>query len=477
MRVKFLLSISLVFLWLGSLSAQHTHPPLPNHLENEISAERILTQIRDFASPGFEGRELGEPGNHKAADWISFTFSNHGLSPLPGEDGFFHPFNIHRLSLSEDSFLIIDNDSIDMFEKFTATHYSGNGQFSGEAINVSWGNHHDVAHEDVSGHVVTVQLKEKEDLKTGRFGIHPAAIWADSLDADGLILIPESYSHYIEQAYRFEPQINLPQDAQKHIGNTAQPFVKEKRVDIPVLVASEQYFQKSDYEPALIIDALVELQIEQTGLAHNVAGYLGEFEPDTPYIIVSAFFDGHGFQSDSGIPFFGANRNASGVSVLLELARSLKTVEEALEYPVIFAAWNGHERFNSGIEHFFSSVWKDHENLMSYINLSELSAQQDTSIVEIFGLTEESPVHPHIAELAEKYEIGYSYQPIDPLNNPEFLLPSPLSTEIIGLNGGEYSYSGRIHDSPDKINLRQVYDISLFSLELIWNLSTLYEPL
>ncbi len=477
MRLKILLSATLVISYFGCVSAQHTHPPMPGHLENEISAERILTQIRDFASPGFQGREFGEAGNHKAADWISFTFSNHGLSPLPGEDSFLISFPVHRLSLSENSYLGFDNNSLDIFEEFTAAHYSGDAQFSGETVPVTWGAHHDLTRQDINDEIVSVYLSETSDFKTDHYGIHPAAVWADSLNARGVIFIPHSYSRYLEHTYRFEPQINLPQDAQKHIGNTAQPFVKEKRLDIPVLVVSNEVLPQDNLNQPLNVSANISLQTEQTGLANNVVGYLGEFEPDSPYIVVSAYFDGHGLHPNSGIPFFGANRNGTGVSVLLELARSLKTVEDALEYPVIFAAWNGHERFNAGVKHFFSSVWKDHENLMSYLNLSELSAQQDTSKVEIFGPSEESPFHPHITELTEKLELGYSYQPVDPLKNSEFLLPASLSTEIIGLNGGAYTYAGRIHDSPDKINLRQVYYISQFSLELLWNLSTLYEPL
>lgn len=453
--------------------AQHTHPPMPTQLGDEISAERIMTQIRDLASPGFQGREMGSPGNHQAADWISLAFNNRGLSTLPNQEDFQIPFDIQSLSLSEDSYFTIDGDSLSLFDEFTSTHYGASGTFRGEPVSVKWTNHQDHSKEDISGRILVISVDEEESLHNGEYGIHPAAHWADSLSAEAVIFTPDSYTAYLQHAYRFESDISIPQETAKHIGNTVQPFVKQKQLDIPVLVTS---FDSEDFTE-LSISAHIELNVARTARANNVVSYLGDFQPDSPFILVSAHFDGQGLHPDTGVPIFGANRNATGISVLLEIANALEGVEDRLEYPVVFAAWNGHERFRAGLEHFFESVWTDHDNLMSYINLSELSGQRDTTQVKIYGQDESSELHPHIDEIARKNDLAYSYHLVDFNESPILRVPESLSTEKLGINGGPYTYTGRIHDSPDKINMRQVYNISLFSLELIWNLSTLYEPL
>ncbi len=474
--LKTLLIFFIPVLFANNGFGQHSHPPMPSHIGNEISADRILNQIRDLASPGFHGREMGTPGNHQAADWVSLAFSQNGLSALPGHDDFFLSFDIHSLSMSDESYLVADDDSLSLFEEFTSAHYGISGEFDGQPLSVEWGQHDQYEQDDIADEIVLISYDDQISPYQGSYGMHPSAVWADSLEAEAVILMPPSYQDFLQQSYRFEPDISIPQDSEKHIGNTVQPFVKDRQLETSVILATSD--REDLFKDASSISGNIDLDVDQTAGANNVVGYLGDFEPDSPYIVVSAHLDGHGLHPDTGVPIFGANRNASGVSVLLEITNALQEVEESLEYPIIFAAWNGHERYHAGRQNFFDSVWTDHENLMSYINLSELSGQKDSTQIDIYGQNESSEIHPHIQELAEKYELNFYYREAEyPNNSGNLLLPEALSTQKVGLNGGEYTYTGRIHDSPDKINMRQVYGITQFSLELIWNLSTLYEPI
>jgi hypothetical protein len=64
---------------------------------------------------------------------------------------------------------------------------------------------------------------------------------------------------------------------------------------------------------------------------------------DTQVIIVSAYYDGLGIGPD-GTFYSGANDNASGVAMLLEMARLLKESVYQPERTVLFVAWTGGER-------------------------------------------------------------------------------------------------------------------------------------
>jgi hypothetical protein len=68
---------------------------------------------------------------------------------------------------------------------------------------------------------------------------------------------------------------------------------------------------------------------------------------DDQVIIVSAYYDGLGVGTD-GTLYPGANDNASGVAVMLELARLFKETSFAPDKTIVFVAWPGGER-NEGL--------------------------------------------------------------------------------------------------------------------------------
>jgi hypothetical protein len=65
---------------------------------------------------------------------------------------------------------------------------------------------------------------------------------------------------------------------------------------------------------------------------------------DQQVIIVSAYYDGLGVQPD-GVLYPGANDNASGVAMMLEMARQMAVSPYQPEKTVMFIAWAGGERF------------------------------------------------------------------------------------------------------------------------------------
>jgi Zn-dependent M28 family amino/carboxypeptidase len=64
---------------------------------------------------------------------------------------------------------------------------------------------------------------------------------------------------------------------------------------------------------------------------------------DAQVIIVSAYYDGLGVGPD-GVFYPGANDNASGVAMMLELARLLKQSSYKPDKTIVFVAWPGGER-------------------------------------------------------------------------------------------------------------------------------------
>jgi len=103
-------------------------------------------------------------------------------------------------------------------------------------------------------------------------------------------------------------------------------------------------------EPGAIVSvAAVPMRAEEEAY-YNVIGYItGEGQMvglADKVIVVSAYYDGLGVGPD-GILYPGANDNASGVAMMLELARLMKNSPYPPKRTVIFVAWTGGERGES----------------------------------------------------------------------------------------------------------------------------------
>ncbi len=109
--------------------------------------------------------------------------------------------------------------------------------------------------------------------------------------------------------------------------------------------------------------------------ADNVIGYLGN-EEATQFVILSAYYD-HLGQTNSQVPriFSGANRNASGVSAVLEVARVLSEHKEQLDYQIIIAFWSGHETGLMGSKAFVDQLSQSElDNILLAINVDTIGS-------------------------------------------------------------------------------------------------------
>ncbi|HSH04593.1 MAG TPA: ABC transporter permease subunit [Anaerolineae bacterium] len=89
----------------------------------------------------------------------------------------------------------------------------------------------------------------------------------------------------------------------------------------------------------------------------HVLGYLpgSDFNLASELIIVVAHYDTLPTTPDQP-PFIGANHNASGISILLEIARLWQEQEIDTRRPVLFIAWGGRHLDNNGLDNFVTDT-------------------------------------------------------------------------------------------------------------------------
>jgi hypothetical protein len=129
--------------------------------------------------------------------------------------------------------------------------------------------------------------------------------------------------------------------------------------------------------PAFELDERVRVSVPLTPVreveATNVVGLLRGPDPDAAKraVVVGGHLDGIGTDPDGTI-FQGANDNASGPAVTIELARALAARRGELRHSVVFVAFAGEEQGAVGSEAFvaqFAQLPGRRESLLGYVNL------------------------------------------------------------------------------------------------------------
>lgn len=117
-----------------------------------------------------------------------------------------------------------------------------------------------------------------------------------------------------------------------------------------------------------------------TLVSRNVIGYVQGYDSDlrNSYIVVGARLDNLGTMTVTvdGTPveriFYGANGNASGLSVLIELARMVQTNSILFRRSVLFVAFGASAELYAGSWYFLNRSFSDADNIDAMINLDML---------------------------------------------------------------------------------------------------------
>lgn len=113
------------------------------------------------------------------------------------------------------------------------------------------------------------------------------------------------------------------------------------------------YIQSFDFEPRWRMSK--ESQARKLK-ANNIIGLLEGSDPElkNEYIILGAHYDHLGMLRDTNLVYNGADDNASGVAVMIEVAKKLSTLRNNLKRSILFIAFDGEEQGLVGSFYFMS---------------------------------------------------------------------------------------------------------------------------
>lgn len=322
----------------------------------KFDSQNVLKDVRALASPEMQGRETGTPGAQKAADYLAQRMKEVGLIPA-GEHGTYLQNAVSpRLHLTQIPTLeLLDSNgdvasSFQYRKDFAELAVAGSyGESQAEIMGLVYGQQLNAATHDPYGLANTDAYHRIVIVRGTDFDkVNYSAV-------DGILVVADDvFSIQRKDAYPFEGSFasaNVPiMVVSPELADQLLSTAGSSLSDLDRMATSVAAGKVALTKPGTKVHLSLQPETAEDDTHEyytNVIGvYPGEGSAaglDSQVIIVSAYYDGLGTGPD-GTVYLGANDNASGVGVLLEVARVLKESAYKPDRTVLFVAWAGGER-------------------------------------------------------------------------------------------------------------------------------------
>jgi len=391
------------------------------------SRARIKADVEFLAADAQEGRGPGTRGIEASADYIEAAFRSAGLKPAPGADGYFQPFSIRGDAKLEGTPLLVFRGPEGKEIRPAAGTFSplaiGSGGeladvpvvFAGYGISAKDEakklDYDDYAGVDVKGKAVLVIRREPQlDDETSPFAGRQTTAYATFVHK-----VTNAFQHGAAALLIVNDLAGLKGNTDRVLGlngggseeNSPIPVVMLARADADRLMAASgqpslEAIEKEidgDLKPrsrpleGWKLDA--SIKVDRKGLrTRNVIGVLegaGPLAEET--VVIGAHYD-HlgrgGITSGSLAPFSrnihnGADDNASGTAMVMELARRLARRPEPLARRVVFMAFSGEERGLLGSKHYVEHPLFPLDKTVMMINFDMVGRLNEKGELTIVG--------------------------------------------------------------------------------------------
>jgi len=314
---------------------------------------------KKLASNEFAGRLTGDRGYTEAAKWAASKFKEWGLDPLGAKEGYLQPFPSPYTIVDEaDMTLLLSHGDLALKapDDFMPLLFAASGDTTAGLVFAGWGisapalGYDDYAGIDPAGKFVLCfrgtpdneneAFEEYDQHRTrmqtaknkGALGIiyiydkpnaHPNGDWIDGF-MPAMISEPVADSLFAEKGLTCAA-------IRKGLGESKKPASFALGARVEYRVASRHF-------PA--------------GIGYNIAGIIEGSDPKlrNECVVIGAHFDHCG--SHMGMIFPGANDNASGSAVALEIARAFASLETKPKRSIVFALFGSEEQGLIGANYF-----------------------------------------------------------------------------------------------------------------------------
>ncbi|MFC1492317.1 M20/M25/M40 family metallo-hydrolase [candidate division KSB1 bacterium] len=363
----------------------------------KTSGEEAFKHIKYLASDDFKGRKSGTPEYQKAADYVRDRMIEYGLQPGAGEGQWFQevpfrnwqnfeqPIRLKMTSPAKREYFAGRGNDYQPLRGTGSGKVKGKLVFAGYGIISESNNWNDYENIDARGKIVLIipdgpksmpddfNEKEKSSVEKIRIAVEKGA--------RGVIFMntpPVQYRSYSVRLNR---------------GTCPDGFVV-MMAERPMLdhlfyssnlswkyLLSRTIREKRSFTAELNVEVEMEAHEEQgTRTSPNVIGIIPGTDPrlKDEYIVIGGHLDHVGIGVD-GFVYNGADDDASGVAVVLEVARAMKAANFRPKRSIVFCAWAGEEMGLVGATYYTRNAPYPLDKTVIYLNM-DMVGQGDTDM-------------------------------------------------------------------------------------------------
>lgn len=414
---------------------------------NYLDADRAMSTVNDLAGDQFEGRRGGTQGADLASKYIASHFKAIGLQPA-GTDGTYHArFTMPLWELAQTPSIELA-DPLGKIQQnfvyrkdFTVIPGSGGGDYSAEVVFGGYGvtaqnlGYDDYSEIPVRGKIVLAIVGTPASPRFTQGDYAAAYVKAeDALNhgAVGLILADnpaDPTPHYMQRQRcgccwtLYERLIILGGSIEM-----ADALLKDSGFTLESLQRTiDQTAKPKSVSLGKRLHVVVQVQFTTHANAYNVLGFLPGSDPSASekVIIIGAHYDHWGKDVDGSV-FRGANDDASGVAVIMEIARVFAVMAKP-RWSVLFAAWSGEEEGFYGSRTYVERPYFPLGGTIAYLNLDmvgygdQLLAEVSQTHKALLAVTTESATQLDISIRVQGYHGGSDHSQFEERGVPNLM--------------------------------------------------------
>jgi hypothetical protein len=501
--IVILLGIILCLLPLGGHAFAQSEENRPSWLRalDSLSSERMLADVRTLSSPAFNGRQAGSADDLRSAQWVARELTLAGLQlPLIYNNSVTFPFSRTRkgpplgLMASMVSTPLIAPDPVvrtgtgDQFvtaqlgTDYLPVFDSPSADLQGQIVFAGYGivdpsqGIDDYAGVDVKNCIVLF-LRGKPDHYPGPVSHADKVLFARDrgalayLTATGPILNPyETRRGVTGRPSAFYGQLPADQALpgawiSTELAETLLSGSGEES-DANQLRTLQEQLNKAPSARSRQTNQYASLHWKTTiqdGLLTNVVGLIPGTGPDT--IIIGAHRDHFG--RPAGLWFPGADDNASGTAVILEVARALGKIGLRPQRTILFVSFSGEERDLLGSRLYTSRPVVPLSSTKAMINIDHAGAGNGRLTVGITGFEKTMAQEAgRAAGVTDKLDLYGFFPGGDHVPFKEAGVPT-----ITVVSGGIHLHFHQPTDTADTIDPEILQAVARYVLALAWQLA------
>lgn len=450
----------------GLVSAQPSSPPDAD-VEKALASirpEAVRAHMRFLADDLLEGRETASRGYDLAARYVETVFQGLGLEPAGAGGGYLQPVPLRRTEMVEsESALALLRDGRRTELQFGEDYFSTatglaemDSSVTAPVVFVGYGvtapelEYDDYAGVDVRGKIVAILMGAPASFPADQRAFYSENLGkvraAASRGAVGVLGMPTPLA---EQRLPWEVLVRGSRTpgfswADERGGGRAVPpeirglaLINRKTAELFFEGAPrslQEVFETAEAGRPQAFDLPVQASLRTVGRwerteSPNVAAVLRGSDPRLreEYVVVTAHLDhlGVGVPVEGDAIYNGAYDNASGIAILLELARAFTRLPVPPRRSVLFLALTAEERGLQGSDFFAHRPTVVIDRIVANMNLDMFLMLYPLRDVIAYG-SEHSSLRRVVEEAAGRLGIGVS--------------PDPWPEEVVFIRSDHYSF-------------------------------------